>query len=107
MDKKDEVKYHEQKYGTAEKEVSPHYSRKEETREKDKDKNNNVFEDLEEGKKGKLDIPEDELPVKAARQLFNETRLQKNDPKQDAETKTIEDAIKKAIEEEKQVIIMD
>lgn len=88
--KKDDKKYHEQKYGSKEKE----------------EKHSQIFDELEE-ENGRKEIKEDEIPSKAAKQVFNESRneIKKTEIKKDV--KTIEDAIKKAIEDEKKVIIMD
>lgn len=90
--KKDDKKYHEQKYGT---------------REKDKKDENTIFSDIEEDKKEEQDIKEDEIPFKAAKQLFSENNYENKKSEQKQDIKTIEDAIKKAIEEEKKVVIMD
>ena len=102
-DKKD-IAYHEQKYGQKEKDSSSDYIKKEEGGEK-KEKNNDVF-DLEDEKK-EQGIKEEEISVKAAKQVFEETRLDSKKTENKKDIKTIEDAIKKAIEDEKKVIIMD
>ena len=104
--KKDDKAYHEQKYGS-EKSISSDYMKKEDAKENEENKKDSLFEELEEEKKGKEEIKEDEIPFKAARQIFSE---HKNEAKKEANKKdksTIEDAIKKAIEEEKKVIMMD
>ena len=104
-DKKEDKAYHEQKYG--EKNLSSDYMKKEDTKENEENKKDALFEELEEEKKGKEEAREDEIPFKAARQIFSE---HKNEPKKEPGKKdknTIEDAIKKAIEEEKKVIMMD
>ena len=103
-DKSDDKKYNEQKYGTKEKDVSPDYIRKEE-REKEEKENANIFDNLEE-EKNNQEIKEDEMPFKAAKQVFAENQQNKK-ISQKKEVKTIDDAIKKAIEEEKKVIIID
>lgn len=88
-DKKDEKKYHEQKYGA---------------KEKDEEKKE-AFDTLEEEKKESEEIKEDEIPFKAAKQVFEES---KHEPKKSRkDINSIEEAIKKAIEEEKKVVVMD
>lgn len=107
-DKKEDKKYHEQKYGSKEKDVSSDYMRKEDAKEKDdKDKTPEIFDNLEEGKNKNQEIKEDEIPIKAAKQVFNESRYEAKKAEEKKDVKTIEDAIKKAIEEEKKVIILD
>lgn len=107
--KRDEQKYHEQKYGSKEKDDSSDYMKKEEKSKEGKEKNPSHFDELvEEEKKGGMQKAEEEdITFRAAKQIFNEARFeQKKDmPKKDE--KTIEDAIKKAVEEEKKVIVMD
>ena len=106
-DKKDAINYHEQKYGSSDKESSSDYIRKNDEHEKDEDKSTGVFAELEEEKKEEAQLSEDEIPFKAASQVFSENREKlKSHPKKDAKS-TIEDAIKNAIEDEKKVIIMD
>ena len=105
-DKKDDKAYHEQKYGS-EKNPSSDYMKKEDAKEKEENKKDALFEEFEEEKKGKEEVREDEIPFKAAKQIFSE---HKNEPKKEPGKKdknTIEDAIKKAIEDEKKVIMMD
>ena len=102
-DKKDES-YNKQKYGQKEKNLSSDYMRNEEGEEK-KEKGNDAF-DLEEKKK-EQEIKEEDIPVKAAKEVFEETRLGAKKTGSRKDVKTIEDAIKKAIEEEKKVIVMD
>lgn len=104
-DKKD-VKYHEQKYGAEDKNPSSDYMKKEEAGDKDENKEKDVF-DFEEEKKENNKIDEEEIPFKAAKQIFDEKKHEANKPEQKKEIKTIEEAIKKAIEEEKKVMIMD
>ena len=104
-DKKDDKAYHEQKYGS-EKNLSSDYMKKEDAKEKEESKKDALFEELE-GEKKKEEIKEDELPFRAARQIFSE---HKDEPKKEHgknDKNNIEDAIKKAIEEEKKVIMMD
>ncbi len=107
-DKRDDKKYHEQKYGQKEKDVSSDYMRRQDEKEKEeKDKSHGIFEEMEEEKDRKQELKEEEIPLKAAKQVFGEGRhwLKKTSDKKDV--KTIEDAIKEAIEEEKKVIIID
>src|SRR3989344_2887520 len=68
-DKSDDKKYNKQRYGTKEKDVSSDYIRKEE-REKE---NANIFDNLEE-EKNNQEIKEDEIPFKAAKQVFAENQ---------------------------------
>ncbi|MBI4452788.1 hypothetical protein HY637_05130 [Candidatus Woesearchaeota archaeon] len=106
-DKKEPKLYHEQKYGSSEKSSSSDYMRKEDAKEKDESKKDDLFGEIEEEKKTKEDLKEEDIPFKAAKQIFTEHR---NEDKKEAVKKdknTIEDAIKKAIEEEKKVIMMD
>lgn len=106
-DKKDDKKYNEQKYGSREKNVSSEYMKKEEQKDKEgKEKDHRIFGEIEEEKKEQK-IEDDEIPLKAAKELFNEKRFDPKKPEQKKDVKTIEDAIKKAIEEEKKVIIMN
>ncbi len=101
-DKKEDKKYHEQKYGK-EKDDDPDYIKNKEKREKD-DKKDIVDEPDE--KKGE-EIKEEEIPLKAAKQIFSEKKHEAKKAENKKDIKTIEDAIKKAIEEEKKVIIAD
>ncbi|MBI2101250.1 hypothetical protein HYT53_01450 [Candidatus Woesearchaeota archaeon] len=105
-DRKDDKKYHEQKYGPGGKDPSSDYMRKEEQKEKDEKKATDAF-DLEEEKKEKEAIDEKEIPFKAARMVFEEGREEARNAPKKKDAKTIEDAIKKAVEDEKKVIMMD
>lgn len=106
-DKRDEKAYNEQKYGVKEKGVSSDYIKKEEKASEEKE-NANIFEDLEEESKAR-EMKEEEIPFKAAQQVFAESRqnIAIKITSKNKEIKTIDEAIKKAIEEEKKVIIMD
>ena len=105
--KKDDKKYNEQKYGQKEKDGSSDYIRKQDEKEKeDKDKTS-TFEDFEEGKNEKLEMNEDDIPFKAAKQIFNEKKYARRKSEIRRDPNTIEEAIKKAIEEEKKVIVID
>ena len=99
----DDKKYNEQKYGLKEKNASSDYMRRDEQKEKE---DRDAIFDMEE-KNEKHEIKDDELQFKAAKQIFNENGFVSKKIKQKKETSTIEDAIKKAIEEEKKVIIID
>ena len=102
----DDKKYNEQKYGLKDKNVSSDYMRRDEQKDKEDKERKTIFDDDEE-KNEKQEIKEDELQFKAAKQIFNENVSDSKKIKQKKEINTIEDAIKKAIEEEKKVIIMD
>ena len=66
------------------------------------------FDELvEDEKKEKGEMKEDEITFKAAKQIFNEARFESGKPEPKKEIKTIEEAIKSAIEDEKKVIVMD
>ena len=99
------IGYSEQKYGSKDGDLSSDYLKKNDSAEND-EKKERLFSDLEETSK-KEDLKEEDLPFKAAKQVFNESRNEpkKIQPKKDV--KTIDDAIKKAIEQEKKVIMMD
>lgn len=106
-DKKDDKKYHEQKYGLKEKEAGSDYMKKQDEKEKeDKEKNPSIFDDIEEEKKEQK-IEDEEITFKAAKQVFDEKKYETKKTEIKKDIKTIEDAIKKAIEEEKNVIVMD
>lgn len=103
--KNDDKNYHEQKYGSKGKNVSSDYMKREDAKEKEENKIPGLFENLEDEKK-EQDIKEDEIPFKAAKQVFDE-KSQNEQIGEEKNIKTIEDAIKKAIEEEKELIIID
>ena len=102
----DEKKYNEQKYGLKEKNVSSDYMRRDEQKEKEDKEKDSIFEDMEE-KNEKQEIKDDEVQFKAAKQIFDKNGFGSKKIKQKKEINTIEDAIKKAIEDEKKVIIME
>ena len=102
-DKKEDKKYHEQRYGAKEKSVGSDYLRREEHKEKEESKAD-IFENLEEEKNEKV-LNEEELPLKAAKQIFNEAKFESKKMEAKKDDKTIDDAIKQAIEQEKKVII--
>ena len=104
--KKEEDKaYHEQKYGQKEGSSSSDYVKKEEQKEKD-EKKDDFFDAIGEDKKEKNELKEEDIPFKAAKQVFSENR-DKPKAEKKKDLSSIDDAIKKAIEQEKKVIVMD
>ena len=104
--KKEEDKaYHEQKYGQKDSGSSSDYMRKEEQKEKD-DKKDDFLDAVDEDKKEKNELKEEDIPFKAAKQVFSENKGRPKEEKK-KDLSTIDDAIKKAIEQEKKVIVMD
>ena len=101
----DDKKYDKQEYGLKEKGVSSDYMRREELKERDDKEKEMLFGESEEINE-KQEIEEDEIQFRAAKQIFNAKGFGSKKIKQKKETSTIEDAIKKAIEEEKKVIVM-
>ena len=102
--RKEDKKYHEQKYGSKENAKSD-YMRKEESKEDEKEKKPGFLDELGEGKKEQK-IEDEEIPFRAANQLFNEKRHEAKAEKR-KDINSIEEAINKSVEEEKKVIIMD
>ena len=105
-DKKDDKKYFEQKYGSEGKNAPSDYMRKENEKNTEENKQNIEF-NSEEEKNERKEISEDDVPFEAAQQIFNEAKHESKKIDKHKETSTIEDAIKKAIEEEKKVIVID
>ena len=104
-DKNEDKVYREQKYGAREKNISSDYMRSEENKERSEKDKGQIFNELEEDKNEKQSVEEDSLQFKAASQISEENKnTQKFDKKIFA---SIEEAIKKAVEEEKKVIIMN
>lgn len=103
-DKKDK-EYHEQKYGSKDKNPSSDYMKREEREEKE-EKKDELFEDVEKEKKEDANLTEEEIPLKAAKEIFEESKREAKKPAK-KDINSIEDAIKKAIEQEKKVIVMD
>ena len=102
--KEDDNAYHEQKYGQKEGNSSD-YMKKEEQKEKD-EKKDDFFDSIDDDKKEKNELKDEDIPFKAAKQVFSENKdKQKAEKKKDMSS--IDDAIKKAIEQEKKVIVMD
>jgi len=102
---KDEKKYHDQTYGSKDGNLSSDYLKKEDSKEKEDKKKEEQFDAAEEKKKE--EIKDEDIPFRAARQVFSEAQKEIKKPAQRKDVNSIEDAIKKAIEEEKKVIIMD
>ncbi len=96
-------KYNEHKYDK-EKDISSDYSRKDEETEKEKKKQSDADASEKEDAK---EVKEEELPLKAAEQIYSEKKYETKRAEKKKDASTIEDAIKKAIEEEKKVIVMD
>ena len=103
---KDDKLYHEQKYADGKESPSDYMRKSEEKEDLDKKEKSRIEEELEEKKEKKLE--EDEIPLRAAKQVFSEN-MEKYREKKDTKSnlKTIEDAITKAIKKEKEVVIMD
>ena len=98
--------YSEQKYGSNEESVSSDYMRNKKDAEKDEDKKKDIFEEIDEKEKLQ-DIKDDEdIKFAAAKQVFQEMKMPGRAERK-KNISTIEDAIKKAIDSEKKVIIMD
>ena len=106
-DKKEDIKYHEQKYGSQKKNLSSDYLRKDDARDNEENKNSSIFDNLEEEKNERQELKEDEISFKVAKQIFNEMEVTPKTLEEKNNIKTIEEAIKKAIEEEKNAIIID
>ena len=102
---KDEKKYHDRTYNSKEKDLSFDYIKKEDSKEKEDKKKEELFDAAEEKKKE--EIKDEEIPFRAARQVFNEMQKEMKKPAQKKDVSSIEDAIKKAIEEEKKVVVME
>ncbi len=105
-DKKEDKEYHKQKYGSEGKNLSSDYMKNEGQTEEDK-KDENILGDLEGEKKENKEISEEEIPFRAAKQIFEEHKPEQKKEGHKKNIKTIDEAIKKAIEEEKKVIVMD
>ncbi len=105
-EKKSDAKYNEQKYGQKEGDVSSDYMKKEEAKEKDEKKKDSLFDDAEEEKKTG-NLKDEDIPFRAAKQVFTESQKEARNSERKNNLSTIEDAIKKAIEGEKSAIIMD
>ena len=105
--KKDDLKYNDSKYGS-ESESNSDYFKKQDLKEDDKkEKENTGLWEQVEDKKQNLGESEQDLPKKAAQEIFNETQKEMKDTKSKKNSKSIEEAIQKAIKQEKDVIMMD
>ena len=102
---KDDKKYHEQKYGSQEKDLSSDYMKKEDAKEKDEKKKDEFFEGLEE-KNEKKELKEEDVQFTAAKQVFAEQHRETQKIQMKKNIDSIEEAIRKAIDEEKKIIIM-
>src|SRR3989338_4791200 len=95
--------YNEQKYGS-EGGASSDYMRKEDSKEKDDEKKKDKLAEEVEEKKEKAEMKDEEIPFRAASQIFSERQSDIRKQPQKKDKNTIEDAIKKAVEEEKKVV---
>ncbi len=102
-DFKSDFKYNESRYGSDDKSSSQDYSRKDEESKMD-GKKSGLEESFSEQKKD--DIQDDEIPFHAARQVFSGQKFEQKIARKHSK-KSIEDAIRKAIEEERNVVIAD
>jgi len=108
VSEKKDIEYHEQKYGQQEKDISSDYMKRDNKENKDDEiHSGSALDNLEEEKKESKEITEDEIKVTAAKQVFNETKNEIKKMADKKEVNTIEDAINRAIEGEKKVIIID
>ena len=103
-DSKNEIKYHEQKYGEFDSGPSGDYMKLEKGQDAD-EKKKDLLEFEEEKKADK--ITEEELPFRAATQIFSEQKQEIRAFQKKSDKSTIEDAITRAISQEKKVIFMD
>ena len=95
MDKHEDKRYNEQKYGSKENNASSDYMRKQDEKEKD-EKKQDVFDELE-VEKNEKEIKEEELPFRAAKQMFSEKQHEAIKFRQKKDINSIEDAIKKLL----------
>lgn len=103
---KEDKNYAEQKYGLKDKNVSSDYARKEDQKENESEKTSADTDETSEVKDNQ-ELKEEGIPFRAAKQIFNEKKREAKKAEIKNDEKTIEDAIKKAIEEEKKVIVID
>ena len=101
---KDDSKYHEHKYGSDDKGIGSDYLRK--TEEKQSEEKKDLFFEDDANNKEQA-IKDEDIQFKAAKQVFEEHKNDSGKDEPNKDLKSIEDAIKKAIEDEKKVIIMD
>ena len=105
-DKHEDKQYNEQKYGNNDGNVSSDYMRGKEAKEKEEDKKHDIFDDLDEKQKQPEIKDDEDIKFAAAKQVFHEMKQPAKMQKR-KDVNSIEDAIKKAIDSEKKVIIMD
>ena len=74
---------------------------------KDDEKKDSLFEEAEDKKDEKL--ADEDLPFRAAKQVFNENRKEQQEHQKEHKKNlsSIEEAIKKAVEDEKKTIMLD
>lgn len=101
--------YHKQdsQYGAAG-EPGSEYMRGKEAKEKEEKEKDPLFENVDEKKKDEQ-LKEEDIPFRAAKQVFSQNMQEqkKDHEKKKKSLSSIEEAIKKAVEEEKKVIMMD
>ena len=97
-------KYHDAKYGADEPGKSD-YMRLDQQKKKEDEKKDDFFNQLEDDKK--KEQKEEDIQFKAAKQIFNEHKDEPAKAQKKKEVNSIEEAIKKAVEDEKKVIILD
>lgn len=104
-DKKDRKYRQEEKYGS-EKGPGSEYNSNKGQKEKD-EKKGSFFEEAEEQKKNE-EMKEEDIPFRAAKQVFAETMKEQHTKEHKKKSiSSIEEAIRKAIEDEKKIIMMD
>ena len=103
---KEDKQYHEQKYGQSDGNVSSDFMRGKEAKDKDEEKKHDMFEDIDEKQKQPELKDDEDIKFAAAKQVFHEMK-QPGKSQKKKDVNSIEDAIKKAIDSEKKVIIMD
>ena len=102
--KKDKKYHHQDKYDS-EKGPGSEYNSNKGSKEKD-EKKESLFE--EEEQKKNEEIKEEDIPFRAAKQVFAETmKEQQTKDHKKKNLSSIDEAIKKAIEDEKKIIMMD
>ena len=107
---KEQVYKNEQQYGADKKEeegIKSDYVRKEEGKEEEK--KDKLTETVEQEEKYKNNKEEDgeHLQIKAAEEISQEVAEQPKKTEKRKNIKTIEDAITKAVKEEKEVVVLD
>ncbi|MBI2646870.1 hypothetical protein HYW99_00145, partial [Candidatus Woesearchaeota archaeon] len=69
-EKNEEVKYHEQRYGSKERSISSDYMRREDSEKERKKEGDSLFEEAEESRNEKNEISEEEMQFEVATQLL-------------------------------------